>query len=120
MESFLYDSLKGPNDLFKMSSISPKAIATITNKYGYRTLKVITTVIVLKIPKVANTVIPGIIRSMTDISFENLVKILPIGLLSKNRILDLMTFSTITLCILDVLIINMVKITTALMKTKMQ
>ena len=103
-----------------MRSIRPKAIATITNKYGYRTLKVITTVIVLNIPNVAKTVIPGIIRSITDISFENLVKILPIGLLSKNRILDLMTFSTITLCIFDVLIINIVKITTALMNTKMQ
>ena len=52
----------------------------------------IATVIDLKIPKVAKIEIEGRTRSRIVISFENLVKILPIGLESKNKILDLITF----------------------------
>lgn len=94
--------------------------STITRSCGYNTANVITTVNVLKIPKVAKTVIPGRIRSITDMSFENLVKILPIGLESKNRILDLITFKTIVLCILEVLTMNMEKMTIALRNTNKQ
>ena len=52
----------------------------------------IATVIDLKIPKVAKIEIEGRTRSRIVTSFENLVKILPIGLESKNTILDLITF----------------------------
>jgi len=61
------------------------------------------TVIVLNVVKDARLVIPGKTKSKIDISLENLVKILPKGLESKNIILDLITFSTILVCILEVL-----------------
>lgn len=50
------------------------------------------TVIVLKVVKEASPNIPGKTWSNTEISFENLVKILPIGFESKNNIYDLITF----------------------------
>ncbi len=50
------------------------------------------TVMVLKVVKDARLVIPGKIKSNIDISFENLVNILPIGFESKKSIFDLITF----------------------------
>jgi len=64
----------------------------------------INTEIVLKKVKVAIDVIPGSIRSRVVISFENLVKILPIGLESKKRIFERMSFLTISLCMFVVLV----------------
>ena len=59
----------------------------------------ITTVMALKIPNEQSTAILGIIKSRVATSFENLVKILPIGFESKNKIYARITFSTILLCI---------------------
>ena len=56
------------------------------------------TVMVLKTVKVARVDILGRIRSKTETSLENLVKILPIGFESKNRILERMIVVTIFLC----------------------
>ena len=44
----------------------------------------------------AKPVIPESIISKHDISFENLVNILPIGLESKKRIFERISFSTMT------------------------
>jgi hypothetical protein len=63
---------------------------------------VITTVIALIKPYVTKSEIAGKIISIIDMSFENLVSILPIGLESKNNIWDLSTFSAILLCMLVV------------------
>lgn len=80
------------------------------------TQTVIMTVMVLNRPKVANTVIAGMIRSSTAMSLENLVKILPNGFESKNRILERTTLRVIYSCILVVLTVYIKKIMTALAK----
>lgn len=80
------------------------------------TQTVIMTVMVLNRPKVANTVIAGMIRSSTAMSLENLVKILPNGFESKNKILERTTLRVIYSCILVVLTVYIKKIMTALAK----
>jgi len=75
------------------------AIAIMISRYGLTTETVTQTVIVLRIPYVTKIAMPGIIMSTRTVSFENLVTILPIGLESKNTMLDRMTFSLILLCI---------------------
>ena len=67
---------------------------------------VINTVMVLKTVKVAKVDILGRIRSKIDTSFENMVKILPIGLESKKRILERIIVVTIFLCKFVVQITN--------------
>lgn len=60
----------------------------------------------------------GKIRSSTAISFENLVKILPIGFESKNKIFDLISFSTTLVCKLVVLFYKTKMMTHYLMKLR--
>ena len=74
---------------------------------------------VLKTAKVAKLKIPGKIRSKTETSLENRVKMRPIGFESKKIILDLMIFSTIFLCIFVVLEVKIMRITKFLAKVRM-
>ena len=59
---------------------------------------------VLIVVKMAIWVIMGKIISIVETSLENLVKILPIGFESKNRILERMSISMTFLCMLVVLV----------------
>lgn len=57
-----------------------------------------------KIPYVIRILIAGATRSKTAISFENLVRMRPIGLESKNKILERSTFSHMAKCRFDVVV----------------
>jgi hypothetical protein len=68
------------------------------------------TEILLQTVYVAKENSPGSERSKTAMSFENLVKILPIGFESKNSIFDLVSFLTTLWCIFVALDTNIRKI----------
>lgn len=61
------------------------------NRYGWITIRMQKTVIVLNTPCAAKLDKAGICKSSTLISFENRANIRPTGLESKNNILDLAT-----------------------------
>jgi len=73
----------------------------------------------LKMLNVAKDAFGGRTRSKTAMSLENLVNILPIGFESKNRILDLLIFSIILLCIFVVLVTRIINITNDLENVRM-
>lgn len=71
-------------------------------------------VAVLNIPYVEMNAAFGILSSRRDKSFENLVRIRPTGLESKNSIYALDIISVILLCILNVLFNKIDKVITSL------
>lgn len=98
MESNRKHSLCGGIPFFITQAIMIRATKT-TASISLNTMTIVRkTVRVLKIVKVANADIEGRIRSKTETSFENLVKILPMGFESKNRILERIMVVTIFLC----------------------
>ena len=107
--------------ILKHSRIGLIALATITIiirltrmsaivMYGKMTTIIMKTEIVLKPTNVHMLNIVGRIMSKVVMSFENLVKILPIGFESKNMIFDLIILFTIALCKLVVLTTNILRI----------
>ena len=93
-------------------------IAT-TNRIGFVMDTVIATIIDLKHPCVTIMEIVLKIVSNIDWSLENLEVTLPIGLESKNNILDRRTFQAILLCILVVAIKTKISRTIDLIRTRM-
>lgn len=78
--------------------------------------KVNATVIALKIPYVIKMLTAGATKSSTAISLLNLVKILPIGFESKNKIFALKMRSHIAKCKFEVVLIAILKIVDSLSK----
>ena len=71
---------------------------------------VIPTDIVRNNPLLISTEIEGTMRSSTAMSLENLVRIRPIGFESKKTTLALTSFLVMARCILEVLLMIMLKI----------
>ena len=98
MESNRKHSLCGGIPFFITQDITIRATKT-TASISLNTITIVmNTVMVLKMVKVASVDMEGRIRSRTETSLENLVKILPIGFESKNRILERIIVVTIFLC----------------------
>jgi hypothetical protein len=104
-ESILRHSLWATIAFLKIYAMIKADITTTIIMYGKMTHKVIATEIVLKKVIVAIPLIIGIIMSMVAISFENLVKILPIGFESKKRMFDLTSLWTISWCMFELLVL---------------
>jgi len=119
MESILKHSLCGDIPYLSIRTIKKEAKKTMTIMYGKIAMTVTKTATDLKVVKRAIWDIIGRIKSSVATSFENLVKILPIGLESKNSILDLHSVVTIFLCMNVVLVCRVMKMTTDLEKVQM-
>ena len=81
---------------------------------GLTMQRAIETEIVRKIPYEISTVIEGTIISRIDMSLENRVNMRPMGFESKKTTFALTIFLDISRCILDVLLMMMLKMVTAL------
>lgn len=86
IESILIHSLYGAIPFLTTYNISPPTNNITGTINGYINVIVKNTVIVLKVVKEASPKDPGKTWSNTEISLENLVKILPTGFESKNKI----------------------------------
>ncbi len=100
--------------LLKTQYIKTTTNAITKASHGFKIITTSITVRLLNIPNVAKTHTVGNRLSNIAMSLENLVKTLPTGLESKNRIVALITLVTIWLCIFDELVSAMLNITRAL------
>ena len=97
MLSNLYASMRTGEPTRMIKSIKAHEMAVGIRIYGLIIAIIMIVVNSLRIPNVIMTTYQEISESMTLISFENRVTILPMGLESKNKIFALRTFSVIFL-----------------------